>query len=155
MPFQISALPAEPFQHLFGQHDDVLAAHGVTRVMVDEGPGFPCRVSLEDAAVGESALLMNYEHQPAASPFRSSHAIFVREEAVQARPRLNEVPDLLRRRLLSVRAFDAKGMMIDADIITGTELEPVLERMLATTLVSYVHLHSAKPGCYVARVDRA
>lgn len=154
MPFQISALPAELFEHLVDQPDDVLRAHGAKRMIVDECPGFPCRISLEDAKIGESVLLLNYEHQPTESPYRSSHAVFVREKAVQVKLRPNAVPDQLRRRLLSVRAFDSEGMMVDADVAEGVELEHMVERLFANQRVDYLHVHHAKPGCYGARVDR-
>ncbi len=154
MAFQISALPSEPFAHLFGAPDEVLSAHGVKRVVVDKHPGFPCRISLEDAALGDHVLLLNYEHQPVASPYRASHAIFLREGAVQAQLRPNEVPDQLRRRLLSVRAFDEEGMMINADVVEGSDLDQVAEAMLAQPLASYLHIHNAKMGCFAARVDR-
>jgi len=154
MPFQISALPTELFEHLFHQPDDVLRAHSARRMVVDECPGFPCRISLEDAAVGENVLLLNYEHQPTESPYRSRHAVFVREQAVQAKLQPNEVPDQLKSRLLSVRAFDVEGMMIDADVAEGVDLASVIERMFANQLVDYLHVHHAKPGCYGARVDR-
>lgn len=123
-------------------------------MIVDECPGFPCRISLEDAAVGESVLLLNYEHQPAASPYQSRHAIFVREGALQAKLQPDEVPEQLRRRLLSIRAFDIENMMIEADVVEGTDLERVVERMFANQSVSYLHVHNAKPGCYAVRVDR-
>lgn len=154
MSFQISALPAELFQHLFGLDDDMLRAKGVKRMIVDECPGFPCRLSLKDVPIGESVLLLNYEHQPAASPYRSGHAIFVGEGAVQAKLLPGEVPDQLQRRLLAIRAFDAEGMMIDADILDGADLERSAEKMLAIPSVSYLHVHNAKRGCYAARVDR-
>ena len=154
MGFQISALDVDLFSHLFGVDDEVLAQTGVKRVVVDENPGFPCRVSLEDARVGESALLLNFEHQSANSPFRSSHAIFVREWAVRARPSKNEVPEFLRLRLLSVRAFDSDGMMLDADVVDGDRLEALIERLLRNELVSYLHIHNARLGCYAALVER-
>ena len=84
----------------------ILSRSGVQRVLANSCPGYPCRVSLQDAKVGESVLLMNYEHQPAATPFRSSHAIYVREWASRAKPLENEIPGFLRKRVLSVRAFD-------------------------------------------------
>lgn len=155
MTFQISALPGEQFAHLFGADDKVLDAHGVKRMVVDDYPGFPCRISLEDVAIGENVFLLNYEHQPVASPFRSAHAIFVREGAAQAELRPNEVPDQLRRRLLSIRAFDEEGMMIDADVVEGTDIERLVDKMLAQPPVSYLHVHNAKLGCYAARIDRA
>jgi len=154
MGFQISALNIDQFSHLFGQDREALARQGVQRIVVDNNPGFPCRVSLRDAEVGEKVLLMNYEHQPMPTPFRSSHAIFVRECASQAIPGRNEVPEMFRHRLLSVRAFDAAGMIVDADVIDGESLESLIERMFANESVDYLHVHNAKLGCYVALVER-
>lgn len=155
MAFRISALPVAPFAPFFGAPDALLAEHGILRRTADCRPGYPCRVSLRDADPGETLLLLNWEHQGADSPYRSRHAIFVREHAVQAAPAVDEVPELLRLRLLSARAFDAQGFMVDADVVHGREVEPVLERLLADPRTDYVHLHYAKPGCYAARVDRA
>lgn len=154
MDFQISALDIDEFSHLFGKDVETLADLGIRRISVDNSPGYPCRVSLQDAEVGENVLLMNYEHQPAQSPFRSSHAIYVREAATQARPGKNEIPEMLRTRLLSVRAFDAAGMIIDADVIEGKHLESLIERMLAIDSADYLHVHNARLGCYVALVER-
>ena len=155
MGFQISALPLDRFSHLFDKSDDALASLGIRRSIADSMPGYPCRVSLQDAEVGESVLLMNFEHQPAPTPFRSSHAIYVREAAAQAAPALNETPPMLRSRLLSVRAFDNAGMMVDADIVDGQDLEGLLLRMLASEPVDSVHLHNARLGCYLAAAVRA
>jgi hypothetical protein len=124
-------------------------------VTATKSPGFPCRVSLIDAAEGETLLLLHYEHQAAPTPYRASHAIFIREGAVEATPAPGEIPEVLRRRLLSVRAFDASHMMLDADVTEGATLEPLIARMLTDPAVAYLHLHNAKPGCYAARVDRA
>jgi len=154
MGFQIRALEVGQFNHLIGQDSDVLAEHGVRRVLVDNKPGFPCRVSLRDADVGETVLLMNYEHQSMPTPYRSSHAIFVRESATQAVPEKNEVPRMLRLRLLSVRAFDASGNMVDADVVKGDDLEALIESMLANDSAEYLHIHNAKLGCYAALAER-
>ena len=58
-----------------------------------------------DAKGGDEVILTNFEHQPAATPYRSRHAIFVRagETTFDA---VDAVPDQLRRRILSLRAFD-------------------------------------------------
>jgi hypothetical protein len=155
MDFQISALNIDDFSHLFGQDHETLSKLGVQRIVADSNTGFPCRVSLQDAEVGENLLLMNYEHQPMPTPFRSSHAIYVREGSIPARPEKNEVAEMFRHRFLSVRAFDAAGMIIDADVIDGVSLEPLIERMFANESVDYLHVHNAKLGCYVALVERA
>jgi hypothetical protein len=154
MSFQISALDVNQFSHLFGQDDEALARQGVLRKIVDNKPGVPCRVSLRDVEVGESVLLLNYEHQPVPTPFRSSHAIFIQERAETKIVDKNEVPEMFRSRLLSVRAFDSSAMMLDANVIEGTHLESLLEHMLENEAVDYLHLHNARLGCYVGLVER-
>jgi len=154
MDFQVSGLPAAEFQPLFALSDAELAERGIVSRIVDEYPGFPCRVSLQDAQPGERVLLLNYEHLAVASPYRASHAIYVRDNAVEARPKMNEVPEVLRRRLLSLRAYDSIGMMRQADVVEGKDAVPLIERMLSDPKVAYLHVHNAKPGCFAARIDR-
>jgi hypothetical protein len=155
MGFQFSALNVGQFTHLFDQDDETLAKKGVERKVVDSNPGYPCRVSLQDAEIGETVLLMNYEHQAMPTPYRSSHAIFVREQADQAKPAPGEVPDMFRHRLLSVRAFDSTGRIIDADVVDGEKLESLIDQMLANEAADYLHIHNARLGCYAAMVKRA
>ena len=54
MGFQISALNVGQFTHLFDLDDEALAKNGVERMVVDSNPGYPCRVSLQDAEIGET-----------------------------------------------------------------------------------------------------
>jgi len=155
MSFQVSGLSREQFAPLFGLSDAELATRDIVRRTADKSPGFPCRVSLMDAVPGETLLLLNYEHLPVASPYRARHAIYVREKAVEARVAPGVVPEVLRRRLLSVRAFDGHGMLLDADVVDGREVDEVFASMLAKPGVEFLHVHNAKPGCFAARVDRA
>ena len=152
MQFRISGLPAEPFQHLFGLDDAALKRHGAVR-RVAENSGYPCRVSLTDAAAGDEVILVNYEHQDADTPYRSRHAVYVRQ-GERRYDAVGEIPEQLRKRLLSVRAFDQSGMMADADVIEGRLLEEMIGRFFSNDAVAYLHLHFARPGCYAARVDR-
>ena len=155
MSFRITALPLAPFAPLFSLSDQELLEHAAVRMTVDRAPGFPCRVSLQDATIGETVILLNYEHQAAASPYRSRHAVFVRQSAREAALDINEIPDVLRTRLLSLRAFDSRGMMKNADVVQGAVVADAIEQMLADSAVDYVHIHYAKPGCYAARAERA
>ncbi len=154
MAFRITGLDPAPFSHLYGLSDADLAAHGAKRYVVDESPGFPDRIEMRDAAIGEHMILVNHTYQPANSPYRGTHAIFVREGARDRYDAIDEVPDVLARRLLSVRAFDAAHMMIDADVVEGQALKPLIARMFADERVAYLHAHNARQGCYAGLIER-
>jgi hypothetical protein len=154
MDYVISGLPVQPFQSLFGIDDVELRVRGMVRMTVDSNPGFPCRISLEDARVGESVLLLPWQHLDADTPYRAGGPIFVRETVRdQARVR-NAVPEQQRSRLLSVRAYDAKGWMLDAEVAEGVLLEALIARFFGNAGVAYLQLHNARRGCYACRVDR-
>ena len=155
MSFQIHALPADEFRPLFEMSDDELAEHRAKRMVVDTKPGYPCRVSLVDAEIGETVILTNHVHQPSESPFRASHAIFVRQNAEQANPEVGEVPEFLTTRLLSIRAYDFHHDMICADVVEGSALPDLIPKLFEDPRMTYLHLHNAQPGCYNARVTRA
>jgi len=152
MSFRITGLPAENFDHLFVLSDAELATHGAVR---RNAPGaVPCRISLTDATPGEEVILTNYEHHAVDSPYRMRFAIYVRkgESTYDA---VDQVPEQLRNRTLAVRAFDKNGMMVERELVEGTELEGAIERLLALPSAAYLHVHFAAPGCYGARIDRA
>lgn len=154
MAFRITGLSPEPFQHLFGLSESALKAHGALRYVADKTPGFPDRIEIRDAEPGETVLLLNHVCQPADTPYRAAHAIFVREGARDRFDAIDTIPEALRVRLLSLRAFDDDGMMLDADVATGDEIETVIARLFVNSNVAYLHAHNARQGCYHARVDR-
>lgn len=155
MSFRITGLDPAPFRALYGLPEAELARRGARRMLADTKPGFPDRIELRDAEPGESLLLLNYTHLAVDTPYRSSHAIFVREGAEQAVSVVNDVPDCIRTRLMSLRAFDAEGMMTDADIVDGSAIGTLIEKFLADPAVSFLHAHYARRGCYAARIERA
>src|SRR4051812_19242249 len=155
MGFQFSGLNREQFQEFFELDDDALAARGARRYIADKQPGFPCRVSLIDANPGENVILLPFNHQAARTPYNATGPIFVREAARNALIAANEVPELLRTRLLSVRAYDTQHILTEADVVEGRELETHLHRFLGKPQISYLHVHFARPGCYACRVDRS
>jgi hypothetical protein len=153
MRFRFTGISAEPFRHLFALSDEELAARDMRRFVAGPEGGFPCRVSLKDAAPGERLILLSYEHQPVDSPYRASGPIFVGEGA-GAPYDGPEVPPVVRTRLMSLRAYDRDGMIVDAAVEQGEQIEPVLERLFARDDVAYIHVHNAGRGCYSCRVDR-
>lgn len=155
MSFRIQGLSPQPFQDLFELSDDQLAQRRAVRVIADAKPGFPCRISLEDAEPGEELLLVNHQYQPADSPYRGSHAIFVRKAASATAVVQDRLPPALESRLLSLRAFDADGMMLDGEVAEGEIAVGVVERFLGLPGAESVHIHSARRGCYLAKAVRA
>jgi Protein of unknown function (DUF1203) len=154
MSFRITGLSPEPFAALFSMDDAQLHAHHARRVVAAPGGGYPCRISLTDAAAGDSLILVNYEHLPSDGPYRSRHAVYVRADE-QRYDAFDAVPAQLRTRLLSLRAFDRDDLLVFADVVEGARLENAIERAFAVADAHFLHLHFAKPGCYAARVDRA
>lgn len=153
MSFRITGLSPQPFAHLFGLADAELARQGAQRLTAGAGDRFPDRIELRLARPGETVLLLNHEHQAADTPYRSRHAIFVREHAEARFDAVDQLPVMLRS-LMSLRAFDAAGMMVDADIAEGEAVEGLIERLLAQPEVACLHAHYARRGCYAALVRR-
>lgn len=124
-------------------------------VEVDACPGYPCRVSLEDAKIGERVLALNYTHHNTDTPYKSSGPIFVRENAVTADTKVNEIPPMLRHRLLSVRGYSEDGTMLEAEVVEGIDLESCIDEVFQNSCVKYIQIHNAKPGCFNCTVVRA
>lgn len=155
MAFRITGLSPEPFRHLFGLPDEALAAHGAQRFTATEGSRMPDRVEVRDVMPGETLLLVNYAHQPADTPYRATHAIFVREGASAPCDLVDAIPEAMRTRVLSLRAFDAAHLMADAELVDGRDAEAAIARLFAHPHVAYIQAHYATRGCYAARIDRA
>ena len=153
--FRLIGIDASPFQRLFDLTDDQLKAHNAQRLTATERPGFPCRVSLEDAHEGEEILLLPYEHQPAASPYRASGPIFIRRNARKRELDAGEVPACVTSRLISVRAYDSAHAIVDAGICEGVQVAEEITRQFRGARAAYIHLHNAKRGCFSCKVVRA
>lgn len=103
---------------------------------------------------GRRWLLVPYDPFRTDSPYRSSSPVFVHVRPCA--PHVGAVvPEQQRRRLLSVRSFDGDARTLDADVVEGRDLEPLLQTLLRRPDAAFVHLHDARPGCSAARVDRA
>jgi hypothetical protein len=153
MSFRIRGLQPAQFQSLFALDDTMLAERSMRRVVVDEPNSAPCRITLEDARPGEKVILLPFSHHVAHSPYRAAGPIYVRETAREAYDRVDELAPVFSGRLLAVRAYDAGGMMIDADVVENDPRE-LFEQYFADPATDYIHVHSARRGCYLCRVER-
>ena len=123
-------------------------------VVADSQPGFPCRICLRDAAAGERVKLFSYAPFSRPGPYRTVGPVYVHAETC-ARFGGGEVPAMLRRRLLSLRAFDAHDRMVDCDVAEGAGLEELAERLFADERVRVIHVHLARAGCWACSLERA
>ncbi|SDR30569.1 DUF1203 domain-containing protein [Pseudovibrio sp. Tun.PSC04-5.I4] len=154
MTFVITGLRSNEFEALNSLSEEDLAARHVITYVADEKPGFPCRVTLDDAEIGERVFPVNYMYQPNETPYKASHAVFVRENAVEAAPYVDEVPLSLSTRLLALRGLDANHLMVDADIAQGDDIKPLLQKFFENSEIDYIQMHYARRGCFAAVAHR-
>lgn len=152
--FRLNALNSNYFQPLFAKDDRALKVLDIKRMVVDVSNSYPCRVSLVDAKIGETVLLLPYTHHDVQTPYKASGPIFVRDHAQTAILGENEVPELLWRRLLSLRAYDLEGMMVNASVGEGRDLASDITALLDDEQVSYLQIHNARQGCFHCSVGR-
>ena len=153
--FQINGLERLQFLSYFNMSESDLVDAGAYLFQSDECPCYPCRVSLVDAEIGEQVLALSYNHLNVSGPYNASGPIFIRTNATECRPEVNEVPEMLRHRQLSVRGYNDAHLMIEADAAEGRQLEKVLTRQFSNQDVNLIQIHNAGPGCFNCSVIRA
>ena len=121
MNYQLRGLEPALFEKFFALDEAALAERGMRWMRVDQPVGFPCRISLEDAPVGEDVLLLPFTHQDSRSPYRASGPVFVRRGRTEAARILNRLPTYLTLRPLSVRAYDTADEIVDAEVVNGPD----------------------------------
>jgi hypothetical protein len=153
MTYRITGLDPAPFAPLFALSDAELQSRGMARMTVDN-PNFPCRVALRDCDIGDEVILLNHLSHDGDNPYRASHAIFVSRSAEEAADYRDAIPPALDHRILSLRAFDATGMMVDATLAQPGQADEPIRAMLANPVVDHIDAHNAIRGCFAARVER-
>ncbi len=156
LPVVVEALSETLFAAYFALDDEALVRRGMRRVVAPEnpGPGYPCRVSLEFARVGEELLLVNYRHlDTSTTPYRAEGPLFVRRNAVQRRDD-GTFPEIILHWAMAVRAYDHQGIMIEADIAEKEGLQALTRDWLARPDVAHVDFHSMRRGCFFCRIRR-
>jgi len=154
MSFIITGLAPAEFAPLFSLSDEELEQRGIIRKTATSKPGFPCRVTLEDAEPGESVLLLNYESHKAATPYRSSYAIFVREGTADAARFENELPPVFTGRPIALRHFNEDGHLVGASLALVGDAAEKIEAAFSDNNVAYIHAHNAAHGCFAVEIRR-
>jgi hypothetical protein len=154
MTYRITGLDPAPYRPLFGLSDEELSRRGIVRMIVDEKPSYPCRVSLTDRDIGERMLLVNHVSHDVANPYRASHAIFVTEGADEAGEYVDEMPPVFEPRVMSLRGFDKDGMMAEAILTQPGEADVGIRKLFENPEIETIHAHNAARGCFSAKIER-
>lgn len=152
--FQLVGIDHQPFQNLFDLSDEQLKLLAIKRCFAEQSTGYPCRISLEDAQMGDELLLLPYFHQNEESPYRASGPIFIRKGVTKQFLPVGEISNYVARRLMSVRAYDANHMIVDASVCDGVVVSSEIEAYFRNDKIAYIHLHNAKRGCFSCQVIR-
>ncbi len=154
MTYRISGLHPEAFAKLLTLDDAALAAHGAMRVTATAKPGFPCRITLEDAEVGEELILLHHISHDVATPYRSAYAIYVRVDARDTATYHNALPPVFEGRPIALRGFDGAGMLKGALLALPGQVDEQIRALFESDEIAYIHAHNAAHGCYAALVER-
>lgn len=147
MTYQITGISPD-------QLDKIAQAPGTVRVRATSKPGFPCRVTLEDAEPGEELLLFNHVSHDVDSPYRNSYAIYARTAAEAAARYTDAVPPIFADRTLAMRAFGADAMLKTASLSLPGDADKTIRQLFELDDIAYIDVHNAAHGCFAARVER-
>jgi hypothetical protein len=100
-------------------------------------------------------ILLNFVSADVDTPFRASHAIFVREGADRAAHYRDRMPALIDRRTTSLRAFDRHGMIRAAALAAPGEADAGVRTLLTDDAIDHVDIHTSAWGCFLARAERS
>jgi len=153
MTYRITGLDPEDFAPLFALSDAELTDRNARRVTAAASRGFPCRISLRDAAAGDDLILTHHTSHDVATPYRSAYAIYVRKDAERAEF-VDSVPPVFEGRPLGLRGFDGAGNLRDARLALPGEADSGIRDLFDNPDIAYIHAHNAAHGCFSAKVER-
>ncbi|MEL6656611.1 MAG: DUF1203 domain-containing protein [Bacteroidota bacterium] len=154
IPFQVVGLPITLLEELNTLSIEERQLRGIQKCTVDAKPGYPCRLSLADAEVGEEVFLLPYKHHSVDSPYQAAGPIYIRTEGGAAALPPNKLPKMLGHRFLSLRVYDKDAMMIGAQTLKGTALAETIQKIFSVPAAAYIQVHNAGPGCYNCEIRR-
>ena len=142
------------WQQQLQQGTEQIENNPVIKVAADAKPGYPCRLSLQDAEPGEGLFLFSHSPFSTASPYRETGPVFVRENAKPAVLGANQVPEIAKARSIVVRAYDAGDMMVAARQAEAHEIADTIREFLRDESVEFVHLRAVVSGCFLCAARR-
>lgn len=130
---------------------------GPAHSRIVDGPGFPCRHCLKLGEIGEEMLLVSWDLPLPQGPYWSPSPVFLHARNCAAAVIEDALPETVTANLIvSLRHYDAAGMCLyDLGMVSAGDaaLAPLRER-LRDPRVAYVNIHTARPGCWLTRVEK-
>lgn len=125
---------------------------------VADGPGFPCRACLRLARPGEAMLLASWDLPLPRGVYWTPSPVFLHEADCGGAAVEDALPETVTANaLVSLRCYDGAGLCLyDFGLVLegAAALAPLRER-LEDGRVAFVNIHTARPGCWLTRVERA
>ena len=137
------------------QTDD--RGNALRRMTATDDSGFPCRVCLRCAEVGEEVLLGSYDLPRPRGIYWTPSPVFIHAEACVPYVADGALPEIVRRNtIVSVRAYDAQDMVLYdlGRIGCGSDIDDALATALDDPRTVFVNIHTARPGCMLCRVEK-
>jgi hypothetical protein len=155
--FQCVAIPTETAGRF---RDSGIDDNGNTirRMTATDPRGFPCRHCLRFAEPGDAMLLGSYNLARPRGIYWTLSPIFVHEAACARFEEEGVVAPIIAQCVLaSVRAYDAADQCIYdlGQVCAGSDVDAPLQRGLTDPRTAFVNVHTARPGCLLARVEPA
>lgn len=129
--------------------------HRIQRVSGRET--YPCRYCLREASGDEGMLLLSHQAPEPKSVYGHPTAIFLCAHSCARFEEPDVVPEIVRNRHVSLRAFGSDGMMLYEanELVEGGGHDDAIRRILERGEVAFINAHTAKAGCMLCHITRA
>lgn len=131
---------------------------GAVHVRPVDGPGFPCRACLRLGLPGETMLLASWDLPLPQGPYWTPSPGFLHAQECGGAPVEDALPETVTANaIVSLRHYDAEGMCLYdlGVVVAGEEAEAALRARIDDPRVAFVNIHTARPGCWLTRVEKA
>jgi hypothetical protein len=123
----------------------------------DRHETYPCRHCLCEAPGADGMLLLSYQTPKPKSVYGHPTAIFLCVRDCARFDQTDEVPEIVRNRHVSFRAFRSDGAMVyhANELADGAGHDVAIRRIFAREDVAFINAHTAKAGCMLCHIERA
>lgn len=131
--------------------------NAIRRVTASEAGGFPCRHCLYFAKPGEMMLLGSYNLPRPLGIYWTPSPIFLHAETCARFLDEDRVAPIIEGgTLVSVRAYDEADQCLYelGQVCAGADVRVPLARALDDPRTVFINVHTARPGCMLARIER-